>query len=348
MTDTEKMTVDLQGAVLGFCNPLLDISANVGKDFLDKYGVTLNNAILAEDKHMPLYSDLVSSYPVQYIAGGAGQNSMRICQWLIQVPGVTAYMGAIGNDENGKTLEECATKDGVLVHYMKNSQVPTGTCAVLVNGGERSLIANLAAANTFLYSHVTTPEAEGIINRARIYYITGYFITVSMETILHIANKAVEDNKIFSLNLSAPFVIQFFGDQLAQVLAYTDIVFANESEAATYGEVKGYGSDLGAIALKLAAQPKASGCRQRTVIFTQGALPTIVARDGKITEYPVPPLAKELIVDTNGAGDSFVGGFLAQMLLGRNIEECVRAGHFAARVVIQNSGCAFPQLCEFA
>lgn len=31
-------------------NPLLDISADVPAEFLMKYGVTLNNAILAEEK----------------------------------------------------------------------------------------------------------------------------------------------------------------------------------------------------------------------------------------------------------------------------------------------------------
>jgi adenosine kinase len=76
---------DLKGAILGLCNPLLDISAEVPTSFLEKYGCTLNNAILAEDKHIPLYKDLVATYPVQYIAGGATQNSIRVAQWMLQV-----------------------------------------------------------------------------------------------------------------------------------------------------------------------------------------------------------------------------------------------------------------------
>lgn len=347
-TEDEEITTSLQGSLLGFCNPLLDISADVDKEFLEKYGVSLNNAILAEEKHLAIYSDLAAHYPVQYIAGGAGQNSIRVCQWMIQIPGTTAYMGAVGSDDYGRTLEECATNDGVLVHYMKNTELPTGTCAVLVNNTERSLIANLAAANTFQQSHLETPESQAIINRAKVFYITGYFMTVSMESILYIANHAVTHNKIFALNLSAPFLIQFFGTQLAQCMAFSDYVFGNESEAALYGESMGYGSDLHTIALKTAAQTKESGSRQRVVVFTQGADPTIVAKDGVITEYPVAPLAKELIVDTNGAGDAFVGGFLSRLLLGKSMEECVQAGHFAARTIIQYSGCAFPRVCEYS
>jgi adenosine kinase len=47
-------------------------------------------------------------------------------------------------------------------------------------------------------------------------------------------------------------------------------------------------------------------------------------------------------VDTNGAGDAFVGGFLSQLVAGKDTAECVRAGNYAANVVIQRSGCTFP------
>jgi hypothetical protein len=95
---------NLHGAILGMCNPLLDISAIVPNELLEKYGLSLNNAILAEEKHIPLYDELISSYPVQYIAGGATQNSIRVAQWMLQVPGSTAYFGAIGTDPYGETL----------------------------------------------------------------------------------------------------------------------------------------------------------------------------------------------------------------------------------------------------
>jgi hypothetical protein len=64
-----KMSKNYQGAILGMGNPLLDISSEVPMEVLEKYGVTLNNAVLAEEKHLPLYQELVANYPVQYIAG---------------------------------------------------------------------------------------------------------------------------------------------------------------------------------------------------------------------------------------------------------------------------------------
>lgn len=49
-----------------------------------------------------------------------------------------------------------------------------------------------------------------------------------------------------------------------------------------------------------------------------------------------------MLVDTNGAGDAFVGGFLAKLACGCDLEACVSAGNYAARQIIQVSGCKIP------
>ena len=46
--------------------------------------------------------------------------------------------------------------------------------------------------------------------------------------------------------------------------------------------------------------------------------------DGQVTEYPVIPIKEEDIVDTNGAGDAFVGG---------EKTELVSLNYFAEKVV---------------
>ena len=74
--------------MVGLGNPLLDISANVDEDFLSKYDMKPNNAILAEEKHKPLYDEMVKKYKVDYIPGGATQNTLRVAQvivWLFEV-----------------------------------------------------------------------------------------------------------------------------------------------------------------------------------------------------------------------------------------------------------------------
>jgi adenosine kinase len=117
--------------------------------------------------------------------------------------------------------------------------------------------------------------------------------------------------QLFILNLSAPFIAQFFKDPLDQVLPYVDILIGNESEAAAYAEAHDLGTtDVKEIAEKLATLPKKNTNRQRTVVFTQGTDPTIAVtatKDGKTeaTEKVVHAIGKEKINDTNGAGYAF-------------------------------------------
>jgi adenosine kinase len=333
---------------MGMGNPLLDISANVGQDVLDKYEVKLDSAILAEEKHQPLYPELIKNYDVQYIAGGATQNSIRVAQWMLKdKKGQTAFMGCVGNDEYGAQLEKCASDDGVLVHYMKDETTPTGTCAALIKDGERALVANLAAANNFKETHLTTEKAQEIIDAAQFYYCAGFFLTVSVESLVKVAGQAVEKGKTFCLNLSAPFIVDFFGDQLAAALEFADFLFGNESEAEAFGKKNGMGEDLKEIALKICALPKKSS-KPRTVIFTQGSKSTIVACDGKVEEFAVEALEADKLVDTNGAGDAFVGGFLSQLIQGKDMATCVNAGHWAARYIIQTSGTTLGATCDYS
>lgn len=102
--------------------------------------------------------------------------------------------------------------------------------------------------------------------------------------------------------------------------------------------------------------------------------------DGKITEFPAIQVPAENIVDTNGAGDAFVGGestakptvlyanclyvsscavnyvpcecvsckgFLAQLIQGGSLAECMKCAHYVGNLVIQRSGCTFPEKFDF-
>jgi len=139
------------------------------------------------------------------------------------------------------------------------------------------------------------------------------------------------------MNLSAPFLSQFFTEPLLAAIPYVDFMFGNESEAEAFGEKQGFeDKSVKNVALQLAKMDKVNSKRPRTVVITQGADCTVVATpDGTVTEYSVPKLAKEDIVDANGAGDSFVGGFLAGLMKGKSIKECVDAGHYAASVILK-------------
>uniref|UniRef100_A0A8C2CH34 Adenosine kinase n=1 Tax=Cyprinus carpio TaxID=7962 RepID=A0A8C2CH34_CYPCA len=318
-----------QNALFGMGNPLLDISAVVDKDFLDKF------------------DEIVKKSKVEYHAGGSTQNSVKIAQWMIQEPHkVATFFGCIGTDHFGEILKQKAAEAHVDAHYYEQSQEPTGTCAACITGDNRSLVANLAAANCYnKEKHLDVDSNWSLVEKARVYYIAGFFLTVSPESILKVAKHASDNNKIFGLNLSAPFISQFFKEPLMKVMPYVDIIFGNETEAATFAKEQGFETeDIAEIARRVQSLPKVNKNRQRIVVFTQGREDTVAT---VVTMFPVLDIDQNDIVDTNGAGDAFVGGFLSELVQEKPLEECIRAGHYAANVIIRRVGCTFPEKPDF-
>ncbi|MGW6454500.1 carbohydrate kinase family protein [Streptomyces sp. NPDC055078] len=71
--------------------------------------------------------------------------------------------------------------------------------------------------------------------------------------------------------------------------------------------------------------------RAQTVVATAGAGGSyLLTRDGGSTPRPVPAaIPPAPVVDSNGAGDAYVCGFLYGRLAGRGLEECARLGALA-------------------
>ena len=133
-----------------------------------------------------------------------------------------------------------------------------------------------------------------------------------------------------------------------QAMPYVDILFGNETEADAFATEQGWDTkDLKEIGRKLVALPKQNTQRPRIAVITQGHQPVLLIQESGIEEYPVDKLEASQIVDTNGAGDAFVGGFLAQLVQKKPLAQCVRSGIWAASKIIQRSGCTFEGLPDF-
>ena len=160
------------------------------------------------------------------------------------------------------------------------------------------------------------------------------------------------------MNISAKFICRRFSPRFHAILPYCDFIFGNEAEAEAYASHNrlGKGLPLEEIAQKMAQYEKINSKRPRYVIITQvffgafqtrqiipskGPEKTVVATSESTSTYPVPRV--DSLVDTNGAGDAFVAGFLSQLAMNKSITECVQAGHWAAGIIIQNPGCTFPR-----
>ncbi|KAL0951959.1 hypothetical protein HGRIS_008610 [Hohenbuehelia grisea] len=330
-----------------FCmgNPLLDIQVT-SEEVLKKYELKANDAILAEDKHTPIYDDLVKNHKVTYVAGGAAQNAARGAAYVLP-PKSVVYTGCVGDDELAEQLKAANKREGLDEVYQVKKGEKTGACAVVITGHHRSLVTTLRSAEKFDKSHLSSPEVAPLIDAAKFFYIEGYFLTHGTESALELSQKASAAGKAFCLNISAPFIAQFFNAQLQQILPHCDFIIGNEAEAEAYAAATGLPDvkDLPAIAKAIAALPKSNASRPRTVVFTQGAQSTVLVTSTEPDSpkvYPVDALQDSEIVDTNGAGDAFSGGFLGALVAGKSLEECVLAGHKLARLCVQQVGPQYP------
>ncbi|KAI9646714.1 adenosine kinase [Ciborinia camelliae] len=326
-------------ALLCLENPLLDIQAQGNQALLDKYGLKPNDAILAEEKHISIYEDLLNNYSAKLIAGGGAQNTARGAQYILP-PNSVVFLGGVGDDKYAAILHDAVKTAGLRVEYRVDKKQPTGRCGVVITDHNRSMCTDLGAANHYDLEHLKSPEVWKLVEGATHYFVGGYHLTVCPPAIQALAEEAAKNNKAFVFSLSAPFISQFFKEPLDATAPYWDYVIGNETEALAWAESHGVESkDIKEIAKALAALPKENKKRERVAIITQGTLPTVVAVNGQdVKEYPVHAIDKSLINDTTGAGDAFAAGFTAGLVAGESLDQCVDQGQWLAKLSIQELG----------
>ena len=266
-------------------------------------------------------------------------------------PDSTLYIGCVGKDKYAETLRETCKKAGLRAEYLEDPKEPTGRCGVVITGHNRSMVTDLGAANCYKLDHLKSPDIWKLVEQAQYFYVGGYHLTSCPPAIMALAEEAAAKNKVFMMNLSAPFIPQFFKDPLDQTAEYWDYLIGNETEMRAYAAAHSIGtSDVIEIAKHVALLPKKNKARARTIIATQGTDPTIVVIadpnvPGKveIKEYPVHPIKVEEICDTNGAGDAFAGGFLAGIVKGEPLDRAVDMGQWLAKLSVRELGPSFPE-----
>lgn len=287
-------------------------------------------------------------------SGGSAQNVMRVAAGILRRQNVNCkvlFSGCISNDEFGQVMHKKATEDGVETCYLVDNSVPTGTCAVCLSdqGKNRSLCAFLGASQKFSDQHLRD-NWEKLVANTDIIYISGFLISVTPPT-LHLLGEHVaksnDNKKRFCLNLSAPYVSAVFGQELKKVMKYVDILFGNDDEALAYAKLQNWNTtDIQEIASKICGEEKLRTSVGRLVVITQGDRPIIVSEQVdekiKVKQYPCKPIPDSEMVDTNGAGDSFAGGFLSQFIQDAPMDFCIDMASYAAREIIKMSGIAMP------
>ncbi|CAG0919808.1 unnamed protein product [Notodromas monacha] len=335
-----------KGVLLGLGNPLLDITVESDKTFLDKYDLKPNDAVLVKSQQYKMFEDLKRMEGVQFTAGGATQNSVRISQWILGLKRATCFMGCIGNDENGSILTKVAENDGVDVHYQITSAHPTGLCGVVItdSGRNRSLCATLGAANHFTVDHILREWDK--VKNADYFYVSGFFLDASLETVRKVAEHAKETDKTFCFNLAATFICRKHSTEILDLLDCVNILVGNESEFQAFGKALGMhqSTDFEKIASEIANKRRRKWASPFRVLVTRGEHPiSVFIGDHDVKHFPIPRLPREKVVDSNGAGDAFIGGFIAKDILGGTLEECLDCGIWAAhQALFTQNPCQHP------
>jgi adenosine kinase len=341
---------DIAVAVLE--NPLLDITVQDDDWAIhQKYKLEHGQASLVDEHTMPIHDELFAREDKELTVGGSALNTARACNFLLHKAGhpqKVMFSGCIAHDEAGEILKKSLNDADMIGTWAFTEETGTGRCAVVVHGKERTLCANIGASAKYPTS--AYDENEHLFRKAGVIYTTGFFITSNAEAFSKCLTMASSENIPVCFNISAVFVCQFYKDTVDFAIEHADFVFCNEDEASQYAEMNGLDkTDRLGAAKFIAKYKKANSKRNRVSIITQGADCVIIAEANPNTpdaepwtmQVNVRPIPKENIIDTNGAGDSFVGGFLSAYVQKKHIVDCVKAGIDMSAIVVQRLGCQF-------
>lgn len=255
------------------------------------------------------------------------------------------YVTALGTDSFSQQMLDAWKAENVntaLIQQMEN-RLPGLYYIETDSTGERTFYywRNEAAAKFWLESDSAAAICEELATFDYL-YLSGISLAIlsssSREKLLSLLHecranggKVIFDNnyrpRLWSSREETQQVYQ-------QMLQCTDIAFLTlDDEDALWGEKP---------VEEVIARTHDAGVTE--VVIKRGADSCLVAVKGDaLIDVPAVKLAKENVVDTTAAGDSFSAGYLAVRLTGGSPVEAAKRGHLTASTVIQYRGAIIPR-----
>ncbi len=227
-----------------------------------------------------------------------------------------AFVGLRGEDSAGDVVAGALAGVGVDVSCFRRTAGPTGRALVMVDALAENSIIVVAGANARLSA--ADVEAAGDI-------VTDAAVVVCQLEVPVAAVRAAQHatTGLFVLNPAPAQVLP------ADVLAGTDVLVVNELEYATVlGEP--LPDDLAAME-SVAARPGSPS----TIVATLGSRGAALCHAGSVTLLPPPAVS---VVDTTGAGDTFVGALAAELAAGTTMVAAAGRAVVAASLSTRSLG----------
>jgi len=239
--------------------------------------------------------------------------------------GVSAgFLGAVGDDEDGRMLLEDFRRAGVDIRHIRTKKAKTGQTLCFTDKRGRRAIYVLPGANSML-------ESDDIdlayIGQARILHLSS-FADEGQLTIQRGLVERVPPSLKVSFAPGSIYAAKGM-EALAPIIRRAHVIFLNRREVEQLT-----GEDFQAGAQRCLNE----GCQMVAVTLGQGikkgtatATCYLVSKEGEhIIE--AKKKVKRPKGDTIGAGDAFAAGFLFGLLRGKGVEECGYLGDVVARL----------------
>lgn len=216
----------------------------------------------------------------------------------------------------------------------------------LCKGEDRSLTANIGAALKLEKSFVEASLKVLDTDPQLYYYIEGFFIPDKMHICRYLYEKFSKiPTSTLVTNLNAPYIVKSYPKDITWLTKKADIVFGNRDEFEELANINGFQTmeDL----LTDLLNDYTNTDKSKTIIVTDGANPVFFYKGNSSSIESdlvnVPQVNASEIVDTTGAGDSFVAGFIHALIDGKSMRECIEQGCEISAQVIKVIGCNLPK-----
>ena len=264
------------------------------------------------------------------------------------------FLGSVGEDAFGETYQAMLETEGIVPFFETIPGDSTGVCLVIGNKQDRAHITELGASTKI--SNEYFKRVEQYFLNVKLIFTELYILPDQKQLSFALAELGLSNDKVYGFNLPSREFFKKFMQDITEIISYADIVFANYDEAIDFCTYFGLNkqTSLDAIIKQLASLPKKNTNKNRIFVITAGKHPAWVCeydfRNKNVVQcfsQDVVFVPEDKIVHTNGAGDSFAGGFLSQYMKKRTLSECMRAGHWAASVIIQQYGFVIPSDIQY-
>ncbi len=280
---------------------------------------SINQDFVLEVERRPKPGETVTDAVLSTHNGGKGANQAAAAALL---GGSVVLLGRVGDDGFGGPLVRALEEKGVdtaLIEEAPDSS--TGTAFITVTEDGENSITVAPGANRRL-----TPEdvdaARGSIAGAAVLVAQ---MEVPRECVARAVEVAGEVGTRAILNLAPPFNVP------RAVLEGLDPLVVNEHEAAFLLDEGVEGSEvaLAAASTLLALGPKSA-------VVTVGADGAVFAVGEDAGHVPAPEA--DVVVDTTGAGDAFVGALALRLARGASLEQAVSYAVRAGSAAVTREG----------